>query len=142
MIKKMDKKLLALVTIFLIVFSLFTSLMIFNKKLSTLTRAKEDFSPSSSKTLLFAWPLLLPADGRSESTITIFVRNEKLFPLNNKKVILTSDLGTIKEIQSISQKDGKAEFKISSSIEGVAKIKATVDNIPIAQTISIKFYKQ
>jgi hypothetical protein len=138
----MDKKLLGLVVIFLLSFSLFTTIVVFEKPLLTrFTKAKEDFTPSSQKSLLFAWPLSLPADGQSEASINVFVRNDKEAPVTNKKVVLTTNLGTIKEIQPISNNQGKTEFKISSSEEGEANIKAMVENVTFNQTLSIQFSK-
>lgn len=136
----MDKKLIGLVAIFLLTFSLFISILVFQQPITKLTKAKEEFLPSSTKSLIFAWPLSLPADGKSETIINVFVRNEKETPITDKKVTLTTTLGIIKETQPISDKQGKTEFKLSSSNQGVAQIKTTVDNsIELEQKISIQF---
>ena len=138
----MEKQLLGLVGVFLLAFTLFISLIVFEKPLARFTRAKEELIPSANKTLIIAWPLILPADGQAEATINVFVRNEKEAPISNKKVSLITDLGTVKEVQPISEKNGKTEFKISSQKDGVATIKAIVDNIQVSQKVSIKFSEQ
>ncbi len=136
----MDKKLIGLILVFFIAFGLFVSILVFQQPITKLTKAKEEFLPSPTKSLVFAWPNSLPADGKSESVITVFVRNEKEFPITNKKVTLTTTLGTIKEIQPVSDKQGKTEFKLSSTSSGVAQIKATIDNsLKLTQTISVQF---
>jgi len=136
----MDKKLIGLVIVFFLAFGLFISILVFQQPITKLTKAKEEFSPSLTKSLIFAWPLSLPADGKSESTINVFVRNEKEEPINNKRVTLTTTLGTIKESQPISDKQGKTEFKIISETEGKAELKAVIDNsIEIAQKVSVQF---
>lgn len=138
----MDKKLIGLVAVFLLAFGLFVSILVFQQPITKLTKAKEEFLPSPTKSLIFAWPLSLSADGKSETIINVFVRNEKEFPITNKKVTLTTTLGTIKEIQPVSDKQGKTEFKLSSISSGVAQIKATVDNsIELEQKVSVKFDK-
>lgn len=136
----MDKKLIGLVAVFFIVFSLFISVLVFQQPITKLTKAKEELLPSPTKSLIFAWPLSVPADGKSESTINVFIRNEKEAPISNKKVSLATTLGTIREKQPISDKQGKTEFKIVSETKGNAEIKAVVDNsVEIIQKVSVKF---
>lgn len=136
----MDKKLIGLVTIFLLLFGLFTSVLIFNEPLISFTRARDELAPSASKSIIFAWPLKLPADGVSKSAITVFVRNEKGGALSNKRVALNSTLGTLSAPSVVSNKNGKAEFTISSATPGVAKLQATIDgSTPVSQTVSIQF---
>lgn len=136
----MDKKFLFLTLIFFLSFTLFTSMIILNKPLSKLTRAKEDLIPSPEKSIIFGWPLSAPADGITKVEINIFVRNLKNLPLSNKKVNVLSNLGEIKEIQPITDKNGKASFIITSSTPGLAEIKAKVDNqIELSQKLTVKF---
>ncbi len=136
----MDKKLVGLMLIFLLAFTLFTSLMVFNKPLTRLTKAKEEFLPSAETSLIFAWPLSTKTDEKSSAMVNVFVRNMNNFPLANKKVSLTTSLGQITEIQSVTDKSGKATFKLSSNTAGVAELTAIVDNqIQIKQKVSVKF---
>ena len=138
----MDNKLVGLLVVFFLIFGLFTSLLIFRQPITRLTRAKEDYTPSSAKTLIFAWPLTLTADGKKEAKINVFVRNERGMPIVNKKVSLNTNLGTVKEIQSVSDQQGKTEFNITSEQEGTAKVKAIIaGNIEITQTVSVQFTK-
>lgn len=135
----MDKKFVILIGVFFALFGLFISLILFERPLVRFTRAKLD-QPSSEKSIIFAWPLKIAADGQSESVITVFARNEKGDELGKKAVTLTSSIGQLVESTVVADKLGKAEFKIRSSAPGVAEIKAIVDNTtPVNQTVSIEF---
>lgn len=125
---------------FFLTFGIFSTVVVFNKPLTQLTRAKEDIIPSGSKSLIFAWPLTVQSDGKKTSTITVFVRTAKSKPLINKTITLNSTLGDIKNKTAITDKEGKAVFELSSQNKGIAKVEAVIDNtIKITQTITIKF---
>ena len=135
----MDKKFVILVGVFLVLFGVFISLVLFEKPLVRLTRAKLD-QPSAEKSIIFAWPLKVVADGRSESVITVFARTENGDELSNRSITLTSSVGQLVETTVVTDKLGKAEFKIRSTIAGMADLKAVVDNTtPINQTVVIEF---
>lgn len=136
----MDKKLLGLLLIFFLAFTLFTSFMIFNKPLSRLIRAKEEVTASPDTSLIFVWPLAAKADSQSSVIVNIFVRNFNNTPLANKKVSLTTNLGTVTEVQSVTDKAGKATFKLNSNTPGIAQLTAIVDNqVQIKQKVTVKF---
>ena len=136
----MDKKLVGLMLIFLLSFGLFTMATVFNKPLTRFTRAKEELIPSSQSSMLFAWPLTAKADGNQQVEINVFVRNSKNIPLENKKIVLTSSLGTLKENNIATDKGGKATFHLVSNTAGIANVTALIDNqVEIKQQLTIKF---
>ena len=137
----MDKKLLALITLFFISFAFFAAVTIFNKPLTQYTRAKEDFTPSAERSKILAWPFpSVKADGLTESTINVFVVSESDKPISDRKVSLSSTLGNITNTSAITDKNGKATFNISSTTPGIAELEAVVDpNIKLTQKISINF---
>ncbi|MCX7881167.1 MAG: Ig-like domain-containing protein [Patescibacteria group bacterium] len=135
----MDKKLLGLISVFFLSFLIFISVLLFNKPIVQLLRAKEETNPSPKKSLIIAWPLTLPADGKTNSTITVFLRNEKNQPVSNKIIFLKSTLGEFKENNLISDKDGKAEFHLSSTTPGLAQITVNAAGFELIQKLSIKF---
>ncbi len=135
----MDKKLLGLTVVFLLLFTAFSASVLLNKQFQRFTRAKEFYTPSSKKSLLLAFPLEVKADGQQKSKITVFVRNSKGVPLENKIVEIKTNLGTITPASATTDKNGKAIFEISSTTTGLANIKAVVDNIEISQKVTIKF---
>ena len=121
-------------------FGLFTTITVFNKPLTRLTKAKEEFLPSSESSLLFAWPLTTKADGQESVQINVFVRNATNIPLSNKTVHLTTTVGTIKENDLVTDKAGKTSFMLGSNSVGLAELSATVDNqVQLKQKISVKF---
>ncbi|GAB4219606.1 MAG: hypothetical protein Fur009_6550 [Candidatus Microgenomates bacterium] len=136
----MDKKLIGLLTLLILVFSLFLSYVVFNKQIATFTRASEELVPSSQTSLIFAWPLNVKADGKSKVNINVFVRNNKNIPLPNKAVSLSTNLGNIESNNITTDKSGKASFNLVSNQSGIAQITAIVDNkIQLNQTVTIKF---
>lgn len=136
----MDKKLLALITLFFISFAFFAVVTVFNKPITQLTRAKEDLTPSAEHSKILAWPLSVKADASSTSQITVFIVSESDKPLSNKVVTVTTSLGQFNQTAATSDNNGKAVFAISSSIPGIAKIEAIVEpNIKLTKKISIKF---
>ncbi len=136
----MDKKLVGLMLIFLLSFGLFTVATVFNKPLSRFTKAKEELIPSSQNSLLFGWPLTAKADGNQTVEINVFVRNSNNVPLENKKINLTSSLGTFKENNIATDKGGKATFHLVSGDAGIANITALIDNqVEVKQQLTIKF---
>lgn len=125
----MDKKLLGLMFLFFLSFALFASMVIFEKPLSNFTRAKEELAPSTADSLIFAWPLTTKADATTPSTITVFVRNVKTKPLSNRIVTVSSTLGTFKENSVTSDKEGKAEFHLTSDTPGIAEVTAKIEGL-------------
>ncbi|MGB9883553.1 MAG: Ig-like domain-containing protein [Microgenomates group bacterium] len=136
----MDKKITGLLILFVLIFSLFISYIVFNKQIATFTRASEEQVASSQSSLIFAWPLIAKADGKSKVTINVFVRNAKNVPLANKLVTLNTDLGSVEINNITTDKTGKATFYLISNQTGLAQITALVDNkIQLDQTITVKF---
>ncbi len=136
----MDKKFVFLSAVFFLLFSLFISMIVLNQPLRRLTRAKEELIPSAKTSMILAWPLSSPADGKTNVNVNVFVRNMNNLPLNNKKVNLVTTLGQIKEVQSVTDKNGKSTFILTSDTPGIAQLKAVVDNqIELEQNLTVKF---
>lgn len=130
--------------IFFLSFALFTSIMIFNKPLSKLTRASNAFSADSDSSLILVWPLTAKADGKTRVEVNVFIRNNSqngALALSNKVVKLNSTLGTISGNNASTNKQGKATFSLTSDATGIAEITAEVpgDNVLIKQKTSVKF---
>lgn len=136
----MDKKLISLLILLVLVFSIFISYVVFNEQIATFTRASSDTDPSAEKSLIFAWPLTAKATGQDKVMINIFVRNEKNQPLNNKLVSLTTTLGQLDAETQTTDKSGKVTFNITSTQTGIAQIQAKVDNkVQLKQSLTVKF---
>ncbi len=136
----MDKKLLLFVAIFFMAFGLNLSLIVFEKPINKMIKAKEENVISPDKSKIFVWPLTSTSDGKNNARITVFTKDTNDLPMDGKKVTLSTNLGTIKAINDLTDKNGKAEFDISSNIEGIAEIKALIDNqVYINKSITVKF---
>ena len=134
----MDKTLLGLMMIFFVAFTVFITFVVFNKQFTSAARASNQII-SSEKSLMFAWPLDLKADGKETTLLTIFIRDEDGKAIPDKTVRIQSSIGTVREPASVTDKGGKALFHITSDAAGVAEIQALVDNTPIRRKISVKF---
>ncbi|MDP4010933.1 MAG: Ig-like domain-containing protein [Candidatus Roizmanbacteria bacterium] len=135
----MDNKLIILSSIFFVVFLAFAVYLFSDGSIARFTRADISTDVSLQKSLLFAWPLSLPADGSSESEVTVFVRNEAGDGLPEHPVKITSAVGQIREGEQLSDADGKAIFHISSDATGVAEIEAFVNNKRLLRKITVRF---
>src|SRR3989344_7477467 len=89
----MDKKFMALVLVFFLVFGVFMSLMLFNKQIGNFARAAAETDPSSQTSLIFAWPITAKVGEKVE--VNIFIRNANNSPLDKKPVRLVTNLGTV-----------------------------------------------
>lgn len=136
----MDRILIVLLSVFFLVFTLFTGSTLFKNQFSRIIKATESTIPDPNKSLMIAYPLTIVADGHSKSKISVFVRNNKESGLLNKKVTLITTLGEITPLNYSTDKNGKAEFLISSKTPGTAVIEAIIDDkIKILSKLSIHF---
>lgn len=136
----MDKTMKALLLIFFLSFTLLITIVFFNKPIAQFTRAKEDFLPSASNSLLFAFPLSVKADGKTQSTISVFVRSDKGMPVPDQKITLHISLGTVVESGGTTDAQGKATFHIYSDKPGITQIVTMIGgSLQIAQKLSVKF---
>jgi hypothetical protein len=136
----MDKKLGGLLLVFFLLFTVFASSILFSTQLSTITKAKEDYVPSAKTSLLFAFPLLVKADGKAKSTISVFIRSDKGMPVKDQKVILTASVGQLDMTEVTTDDKGKATTTLTSSAPGVSIIGAMIGgNLKMTQPLSITF---
>lgn len=136
----MDNKLIGLVSIFFLIFGVFISVLFFNKNIATLTRAKEELVPVTDKSILLAYPLTVTANDQENSTITVWVRNEKGVGIINRNVTLTSNLGTLDQTSKTTDNKGQATFTIHSASVGNATISGKIDGVTsLANTVTINF---
>lgn len=126
--------------LFLVIFLSFITLVLFKNPITQFTRAKEDITPSSNETLIFAWPLSVPANGINQSKVTVFIRSLNGKPVVNHTVTLSTTLGAFKENNIASDDKGQSIFTLTGTAPGVASISAVIDNtIPVINKISVKF---
>ena len=136
----MDKKLGGLLVVFFLLFTIFASSIIFTKQLSSFTRAKEDYTPSVKTSLLFAFPLLVKADGTTKSTISVFIRSDKGMPVKDRRVVLSATVGQLSTSEVTTDDKGKATATLTSTSTGSSVISAMIDGTAkMSQSLSITF---
>jgi len=138
----MDKKFLAIFTVFLLIFSLFATIVIFNKPISQMSaRANPAAQPSGEKSLLLLTNFK-PININEQTTVNVAVRSESGEPSFNKKVALTTTLGKVIESDQTTSvnNNGVVSFHITSNTPGTAVISATIDqNILIKNKVTLIF---
>ena len=139
----MDKKFVALMVVFFVVFGAFITGTLFNEQISNISRASTETDPSSSNSLIFYWPIQNVKVG-DKVDINVFIRNVNKFPLEKKPVRLVTNLGLINGISQEStiesDKTGKANFTLTSDTPGEAQVTAFANgNIQLSQKITVKF---
>ena len=136
----MDKKFIALMILFFIVFGVFITTTLFNKQIG-FARASAETDPSPKTSLIFAWPLTTKVGNKVD--VNVFVRNVNNLPLDKKPIRLATNLGLINGAQEStfeSDKTGKVSFVLSSDFVGVAELTAFVNgNTQISQKVTVKF---
>ncbi len=126
--------------VFFLLFSVFVTIVFFNKPIAQFTRAKEDYTASAESSLLFAYPLLVKADGVSKSSVNVFIRSTKGIPVKNQKVTVTTTFGTLSDTELTTDEQGKASTQLTSTQTGVASIEVLVGGITkLTQKLSVKF---
>jgi hypothetical protein len=137
----MDRKFMALMVVFFLVFGIFVTATVFNNQISNFARAVTENDPSAQTSLIFAWPLTAKVGDKVE--VNVFVRNPKNLPLDAKQVKLVTNLGLVngmKESTSESNKSGRVDFTLSSDTTGIAELTAFVNNnIQLIQKVTVKF---
>ena len=132
---------MALMVVFLLVFGVFVTTILFNKQISNIARASTETDPSAQTSLIFAWPLTAKVGDKVE--VNVFIRNANNLPLDKKQVKLVTNLGLVngtQESTSVSNKTGKVNFTLFSNTAGIAELTAFVNNnIQLIQKISVKF---
>jgi hypothetical protein len=138
----MDKKLGGLLAVFFLMFVVFVTVLFLSNsgQLASITKAKDATVPSAKDSLLFGFPLLLKADGKTTSTINIFVRSATGMPVKAHAMTITSSLGDLSATNVTTDDQGKASVTLSSTSAGTATVKALIDGtMQLTQTLTIKF---
>jgi len=136
----MDKKLIALISIFVFSFLLFISIIFINNPTQNLARASKTNDPSAQNSIIIAWPLSSKAAEDKTIEINVFARDKDNRPLEGKNVVLKTTLGSINQNNIKSEKKtGKATFILTSNKTGIAEISAAINNIELEKKVTIKF---
>lgn len=132
-----DKKLYAFFVAFLILFSLTVGIAVFRNPIKNISQAGQDVvDVNQSVTIVDKLEATAPSD---TVQITVFVRNKDGRELDNKPVQLSTTLGTFSQNNLVTDKYGKAVFRLTSRTAGQATVTGTIESQPMTQPLSIKF---
>src|SRR3990167_10913666 len=107
----MNKKFMALMLVFFLVFGVFITSTLFNKQIANFARASTETDPSAQTSLIFAWPLTAKIGDKVD--VNVFIRNANNSALDKKPVKLVTNLGLVngaQESTAESDKTGKVSF--------------------------------
>lgn len=103
-----------------------------------LTRASRVGSVSSNMSYVIGEKLLCKADGIDKCTVDVFIADDEGLPIMDKKISLKG-IETVKAINDVTDKLGKASFELVSSKEGQYQIFATVEGKTLSRSVTITF---
>lgn len=133
----MDKKLVGLVAVFLLVFSVFMGLLVFNNQFARFIRASQS-DASCPNTFVFAQTL--NAAINESVAISVFVRDSQDDGVAQTMVSCTTTLGTLNNPQAVSNDLGIAKFTLTSPTLGTATVSCTIPKCgQIANSVTISF---
>ena len=133
----MDKTLIVLVSIFFLLTTLFTTLVVFNPQIKAIRALSQTVCLSCS--FVLAYPLSAKADGVASAKLSVVVRDSEKKAYPKGHVTVSTDVGSINPQTVLSDDRGIAEFTLISTQPGVAHIKALVNNQPIDHSVTVLF---
>lgn len=133
-----DRKFNIILGVFLVLFATVTYMSLSNNRLAIFTRAANK-DLDINKSLVILNKLEVVADGADNSTITVFARNSEGVGIINKKVDISSTLGTVTPNSLLTDNYGKAAFTIISSVPGSAVLNIQIDGQPLTTNYSVLF---
>lgn len=135
----MDKKLVGLITVFLLVFGVFMSFLVFGRSGQPLGIRASGSTVSCQNSFVFANQLNVEVG--APVTILAYVRNESSVGLANIAVTCSSTLGTITPVDNpVTNSSGNATYSLVSDTPGLATISCSVASCgELARNVTVQF---
>jgi len=118
-------------------FSVFLAVYLVPRIFVGFTRATPGKKVSLVDSYLIGGDILAKADGVDACVVNVFVLDRSSQGIGN--VVVTLDGMDEGEMQSTSDKDGKAVFKLTSKKEGQYELVASIGGVPLGRTIRVTF---
>lgn len=118
---------------------LFLATSVVPQALVTLTRASSSGDVVSAGSYLLGKRILAKADGKDACEVNVFLQDKNGQGVEGKTVELTGMTGGIEPLNTLSDKNGKISFKLTSTVEGQFKINALYAGQQLPQTIVVTF---
>lgn len=118
---------------------LFLATSVVPRALVTLTRASSSGNVVVGGSYLLGEKILAKADGKDACVVNVFLQDKNGQGVEGKTVELIGMANGIEPVNSLSDKNGKVSFKLTSTTEGQFKINALYGGSQLAQTIVVTF---
>jgi len=139
--KNLDKKTLIIagVTIFGMISLVVIAAVAVPRALVTLTKAAPATKVSVRDSYVIGEVILAKADGKDKNIVNVFVLDENSKGVSGKTVSLDTDGMETENMFKVSDSDGKASFDLVSEKEGQFEIGASIEGVPLNNSIKVTF---
>lgn len=103
-----------------------------------LTRASRVGEMDNQMSYVIGEKLLCKADGIDKCIVDVFIADNEGLPIMGKRISLKG-IETVKAINEVTDKLGKASFEVVSSSEGQYQIFAMVEGKALSRSVTITF---
>jgi len=117
---------------------LFLTYYLVPKVLVTLTNAAPSKIVSIDSSYLLGDKLLAKADGQDKAVVNVFVMSKEGKGVSGKEVSLRG-LSKIEPVSQITDGQGKAVFRLTSTTETQDKLTAIIDGVEMNKTVTVTF---
>jgi hypothetical protein len=118
---------------------LFLATSVVPQALVTLTRASSSGSVVTTGSYLLGERILAKADGKDACVVNVFLQDKNGQGVEGKQVELIGMTTGIEPLNTLTDKNGKVSFKLTSTTEGQFKINAMYGGSQLPQTIVVTF---
>lgn len=118
---------------------LFLATSVVPKALVTLTRASSSGNVVVGGSYLLGEKILAKANGKDACVVNVFLQDKNGQGVEGKQVELIGMNTGIEPVNTLSDKNGKISFKLTSATEGQFKINALYGGSQLPQTIVVTF---
>lgn len=122
-----------------IILTLFLAVSVIPKALVTLTRASSSGQVVVSGSYLLGEKILAKADGKDINKVNVFLLDKNGKPVSGRQVELTGMTTGVKQLNGVSDVQGKIAFELTSTVEGQFKMNALYGGAELPQTIVVTF---
>lgn len=133
-----DNKFTGMVYGVLILAILVGGYVVFTGPLSTFTHAVVPLSASETNTTMYAYPLTIKADGKTQSKIDLFVATSDSLPVPNKPVVASSTIGTLSSTNALTDRMGHVSYVLTMEEPGIATIQFIIDSVLLGKQITVQ----
>lgn len=126
---------------FMAIGSFYIASSVIPNALVSLTQASPGLVVSMSESLVLGNKMVATADGIDKASVNVFVRDKDGKPVPKSAVELTGLEGIGVVGSNFSNTEGRVGFEMTSTIEGVFPLQATIDGVQLEKGVSVTFRK-